>query len=206
MATIVNERSARRRPWWLKYLAVAGPGLIVAFADTEAGSVTTAAVSGAQFGMKLVLLQLLLIVPLFVIQEMTVRLGTISGKRARRPDPRALWPRLGVGLARDDAGDERRRADHRIHRHRGRGADLRPRRRRCSSSLPRPYSSASRSAGATSAPSTPGWRCVCSSCCSSPPRSPRTRRGARSTAKGSSVRSRSATATTCSSWPATSAR
>ena len=70
----------RARGAWLKYLAVAGPGLIVAFADTEAGSVTTAAVSGAQFGMKLVLLQLLLIVPLFVVQEMTVRLGTISGK------------------------------------------------------------------------------------------------------------------------------
>jgi Mn2+/Fe2+ NRAMP family transporter len=70
----------RLRGSWLKYLAVAGPGLIVAFADTEAGSVTTAAVSGAQFGMKLILLQLLLIIPLFVIQEMTVRLGTISGK------------------------------------------------------------------------------------------------------------------------------
>jgi len=54
--------------------------LIVAFADTEAGSITTAATSGAQFGMKLVLLQLLLIVPLFVVQEMTVRLGTITGK------------------------------------------------------------------------------------------------------------------------------
>ena len=54
--------------------------MVVAFADTEAGSVTTAAASGAQFGMKLVLLQLLLIVPLFVIQEMTVRLGTVSGK------------------------------------------------------------------------------------------------------------------------------
>ncbi len=76
------ERAARSPQWrsWLKYLAVAGPGLIVAFADTEAGSVTTAAVSGAQFGMKLILLQLLLIVPLFVVQEMTVRLGTISGK------------------------------------------------------------------------------------------------------------------------------
>ena len=68
------------RAWWLKYLAVAGPGLIVAFADTEAGSVTIAATSGAQFGMKLVLLQLLLIVPLFVIQEMTARLGSISGR------------------------------------------------------------------------------------------------------------------------------
>src|SRR3981081_2044509 len=69
----------RRSPLW-RYLAVAGPGLIVAFADTEAGSITTAATSGAQFGMKLVLLQLLLIVPLFVVQEMTVRLGTITGK------------------------------------------------------------------------------------------------------------------------------
>jgi NRAMP (natural resistance-associated macrophage protein)-like metal ion transporter len=68
----------RSRLW--RYLAVAGPGLIVAFADTEAGSITTAATSGAQFGMKLVLLQLLLIVPLFVVQEMTVRLGTITGK------------------------------------------------------------------------------------------------------------------------------
>ncbi|HEV3157211.1 MAG TPA: divalent metal cation transporter [Candidatus Baltobacteraceae bacterium] len=64
----------------MRLMAVAGPGMVVAFADTEAGSVTTAATSGAQFGMKLVLLQLLLIVPLFVIQEMTVRLGTTTGK------------------------------------------------------------------------------------------------------------------------------
>jgi Mn2+/Fe2+ NRAMP family transporter len=59
---------------------VAGPGIVVAFADTEAGSITTAATSGAQFGMKLILLQMLLIVPLFVVQEMTVRLGTVTGK------------------------------------------------------------------------------------------------------------------------------
>ncbi|HLI97102.1 MAG TPA: divalent metal cation transporter [Candidatus Baltobacteraceae bacterium] len=64
----------------LRFLAVAGPGVVVAFADTEAGSITTAATSGAQFGMKLVLLQVLLIVPLFVVQEMTVRLGTATGK------------------------------------------------------------------------------------------------------------------------------
>ncbi len=82
MATLraPTESVVRTRPWWLRYLAVSGPGLIVAFADTEAGSVTTAATSGAQFGMKLVLLQILLIVPLFVIQEMTVRLGTVTGK------------------------------------------------------------------------------------------------------------------------------
>ncbi len=70
----------RWRRFWVRLFAVLGPGLIVAFADTEAGSITTAASSGAQFGMKLVLLQILLIVPLFIVQEMTVRLGTVTGK------------------------------------------------------------------------------------------------------------------------------
>ncbi len=84
----------RRNPIW-KYLAVAGPGLIVAFADTEAGSITTAASSGAQFGMKLVLLQVLLIVPLFVVQEMTVRLGTVSGKGHAQ----LIRDRYGLGWA-----------------------------------------------------------------------------------------------------------
>jgi Mn2+/Fe2+ NRAMP family transporter len=79
----------------MKYFAVAGPGLIVAFADTEAGSVTTAATSGAQYGMKLILLQLLLIVPLFVIQEMTVRLGTVSG----RGHAALIRDRYGLGWA-----------------------------------------------------------------------------------------------------------
>jgi len=97
MATLTSSLTSAvsRRPWWLKYLAVAGPGLIVAFADTEAGSVTIAATSGAQFGMKLVLLQLLLIVPLFVIQEMTVRLGTVSG----RGHAALIRDRYGLGWA-----------------------------------------------------------------------------------------------------------
>ena len=86
---------AKRRSVVWKYLAAAGPGLIVAFADTEAGSVTTAATSGAQFGMKLVLLQVLLIVPLFVVQEMTVRLGTISGKGHAQ----LIRERYGLGWA-----------------------------------------------------------------------------------------------------------
>ncbi len=86
MATIQSSPGTLAKPaqpkrsHLLRYLAVAGPGLVVMFADTEAGSITTAATSGAQFGMKLILLQLLLIVPLFVVQEMTVRLGTLTGK------------------------------------------------------------------------------------------------------------------------------
>ncbi len=74
------KQSERKRSLLVRYLLAAGPGLVVMFADTEAGSITTAATSGAQFGMKLILLQLLLIIPLFVVQEMTVRLGTLTGK------------------------------------------------------------------------------------------------------------------------------
>ncbi|MGH7756493.1 MAG: NRAMP family divalent metal transporter, partial [Vulcanimicrobiaceae bacterium] len=79
-ASVAITSASTRRNRLLRLLAVIGPGIVVAFADTEAGSITTAATSGAQFGMKLVLLQLLLIVPLFIVQEMTVRLGTTTGK------------------------------------------------------------------------------------------------------------------------------
>jgi NRAMP (natural resistance-associated macrophage protein)-like metal ion transporter len=65
---------------WIRILAVAGPGLVVMLADTDAGSVITAAQSGAQWGYKLLLLQLLLIPVLFIVQELTVRLGAVTGK------------------------------------------------------------------------------------------------------------------------------
>ncbi|HTX03271.1 MAG TPA: divalent metal cation transporter [Candidatus Acidoferrales bacterium] len=99
-ASVADARArgaARIRAWGtvLKYLAACGPGLVVAFADTEAGSITTAATSGAQFGMKLILLQVLLIVPLFVVQEMTVRLGIVSG----RGHAALIRERYGMGWA-----------------------------------------------------------------------------------------------------------
>ncbi len=52
-----------------------GPGLVVMLADTEAGSVITAAQSGAEWGYRLVLPQFLLIPALFLAQEMAARLG-----------------------------------------------------------------------------------------------------------------------------------
>ncbi|OZB72482.1 MAG: hypothetical protein B7X36_12105, partial [Thiomonas sp. 14-64-326] len=51
------------------FFAVAGPGLVVMLADTDAGSVITAAQSGAQWGYKLLALQLLLIPILYLVQE-----------------------------------------------------------------------------------------------------------------------------------------
>lgn len=49
-------------------------------ADTEAGSVITAAQSGAQWGYRLLLLQFLLVPLMFMTQELTVRLGLCTGK------------------------------------------------------------------------------------------------------------------------------
>ncbi len=63
-----------------RFLAVAGPGLVVMLADTDAGSIITAAQSGAQWGYSLLALQFLLIPILYVVQELTVRLGAVTGK------------------------------------------------------------------------------------------------------------------------------
>lgn len=65
------------------------------FADTEAGSVITAAQSGAQWGYRLLLLQFLVIPLLFMAQELTVRLGLGTGKGFGE----LIRQRFGRGLA-----------------------------------------------------------------------------------------------------------
>ena len=65
---------------WRQFLLVAGPGLVVMLADTDAGSIITAAQSGAQWGYRLLALQFVLIPILYVVQELTVRLGAATGK------------------------------------------------------------------------------------------------------------------------------
>ena len=67
-------------PGWKLFLAVMGPGLVVMLADTDVGSIITAAQSGVQWGYRLLLLQLLLVPVLFVVQELTVRLGIFTGQ------------------------------------------------------------------------------------------------------------------------------
>ena len=63
-----------------RFLATWGPGLLVMIADTDPGNVVTAAQSGAAWGYRLLPLTLLLIVPLYFVQELTVRLGIFSGR------------------------------------------------------------------------------------------------------------------------------
>jgi Mn2+/Fe2+ NRAMP family transporter len=63
-----------------RFLAVAGPGIVVMLADTDVGSIITAGQSGVAWGYRLLLLQFLLMPILYVVQELTVRLGIHSGK------------------------------------------------------------------------------------------------------------------------------
>lgn len=64
----------------LRGLAAVGPGLLVMLADTDAGSAITAAQSGARWGYDLLVLQLVLIPVLFLVQDLTVRLGLVTGR------------------------------------------------------------------------------------------------------------------------------
>src|ERR1035437_5011640 len=80
MTTLRAGGLSRLRSRWARFALIVGPGLVVMLADTDAGSIITAAQSGAQWGYRLLLLQLILIPILFVVQELTVRLGIVSGK------------------------------------------------------------------------------------------------------------------------------
>ncbi len=80
--TAVSVPRAVSRRWLprLGFLAVWGPGLVVMLADTDAGSLITASQSGAQWGYRMIMPQVILMPVLYVVQEMTVRLGIVTGK------------------------------------------------------------------------------------------------------------------------------
>jgi Mn2+/Fe2+ NRAMP family transporter len=69
-----------RRGLAARFLAVAGPGIVVMLADTDVGSIITAGQSGVAWGYRLLLLQFVLMPILYIVQELTVRLGIHSGK------------------------------------------------------------------------------------------------------------------------------
>jgi Mn2+/Fe2+ NRAMP family transporter len=60
-------------------LVTFGPGLVVMLANTEVGSVITAAQSGAKWGYRLLLLQFLVIPVLYTVQELAARLALGTG-------------------------------------------------------------------------------------------------------------------------------
>lgn len=68
---------------WAKiliFLSVMGPGIITANVDNDAGGITTYSVCGAHFGYALVWSLVPILIALVIIQEMSNRMGVVTGK------------------------------------------------------------------------------------------------------------------------------
>ncbi|HEX9255544.1 MAG TPA: divalent metal cation transporter, partial [Candidatus Angelobacter sp.] len=64
----------------LLLLAVIGPGFITANVDNDAGGIFTYSFAGAQFGYKPLFTIIPMTLALIVIQEMSARMGAVTGK------------------------------------------------------------------------------------------------------------------------------
>src|SRR5581483_10915920 len=76
-------RRSRSRLWKtriLMILAVVGPGFITANVDNDAGGITTYSQAGAQFGYNLLWTMIPITLALIVVQEMSARMGAVTGK------------------------------------------------------------------------------------------------------------------------------
>src|SRR5229473_1068332 len=62
------------------FLAVVGPGFITANVDNDAGGIYTYSLAGAQFGHSLLWSLIPITLALIVIQEMSARMGAVTGK------------------------------------------------------------------------------------------------------------------------------
>lgn len=90
VAQTESTHNPRVFSWHMLALTV-GPALVVMLADTEAGSVISAAQGGARWGYRLVLPQLLMTPALFMAQELAGRLGLFTRKGLAE----LAWRRFG---------------------------------------------------------------------------------------------------------------
>lgn len=75
------------------FFVVLGPGVIVMVADNDAGGITTYAATGARFGFGFVWVVLLLIPLVYVVQELTMRVGVLM----KRGFAEAVFEGFGAG-------------------------------------------------------------------------------------------------------------
>jgi len=71
-----------RRRWkgFLLFMAVAGPGIITSNVDNDAGGIATYSMAGSHFGYNLLWSLIPIMVALVIIQEMSARMGVVTGK------------------------------------------------------------------------------------------------------------------------------
>jgi Mn2+/Fe2+ NRAMP family transporter len=75
--------SVRLKPYRVRLLlllSVIGPGIITANVDNDAGGITTYSVAGANYGYMLLWMMPLVALALIIVQEMSARLGVVTGK------------------------------------------------------------------------------------------------------------------------------
>lgn len=76
------RRGYFRTRWkmFLIFLAVAGPGIITSNVDNDAGGIATYSMAGAHFGYSLLWSLIPIMLALVIIQEMSARMGVVTGK------------------------------------------------------------------------------------------------------------------------------
>jgi Mn2+/Fe2+ NRAMP family transporter len=82
-ARVMNNLRASLKGWKVRvalFLAVVGPGFITANVDNDAGGIYTYSLAGAQFGYSLLWTMIPITVALVVVQEMSSRMGAVTGK------------------------------------------------------------------------------------------------------------------------------
>jgi len=81
--SIVYEKGSSLARLWRNiaiFFAVLGPGIITANVDNDAGGIATYSIAGAHFGYSFLWLVIPIIFALVVIQEMSARMGAVTGK------------------------------------------------------------------------------------------------------------------------------
>src|SRR5512143_2141753 len=78
--TLFWQRTRPLRTRLVVLFAVLGPGIITANVDNDAGGITTYSVAGAHYGNSLLWMMPLVALALIIVQEMSARLGVITGK------------------------------------------------------------------------------------------------------------------------------
>src|SRR5215216_2033898 len=77
--TVRDRMRARRRRIW-PYILALGPGLLAASAGNDAGGIATYASAGALYGYGLLWAMVIVTIFVGVVQEMSARLGAVTGK------------------------------------------------------------------------------------------------------------------------------
>ncbi|MDD5447846.1 MAG: divalent metal cation transporter [Actinomycetota bacterium] len=70
----------KRSSEFLRYASIVGPGIITALAGVGASGITTCSVVGARFGLSMVWLLVVSAICLGLFQEMSARMGVVTGK------------------------------------------------------------------------------------------------------------------------------